>query len=278
MGSARQGRGPEHHRDLDYLVEMLDWDAKSIRISAPTTGCFRGRCKPFDRTEAEGYREQWVAYGTSWYSAKELTVLPKRSVQDQGRRRIWIDRHAGLRPLRTASVCTPSMIRYGQMTEDELFVMRRRGSGRRDDRESQLLGSAGHPETLWPGESGEPHEIGARAEAFTEGTSMHRLPKLHNAMWPGLVGKGSPGAEPASNSTPCSTSRPRREVNGADSTASICSSSTRTSSIDATDDEMKKLADKIAGRGFVVGSLVAPVWPPTGGGRRWAATRSGKNS
>jgi hypothetical protein len=25
----------------------------------------------------------------------------------------------------------------------------------------------------------------------------HPYPKLHNAMWPGLVGKGSPGAEPA---------------------------------------------------------------------------------
>src|SRR5438045_3424135 len=27
--------------------------------------------------------------------------------------------------------------------------------------------------------------------------TSHRYPKLHNAMWPGLVGKGSPGAEPA---------------------------------------------------------------------------------
>src|SRR5258707_15615360 len=25
---------------------------------------------------------------------------------------------------------------------------------------------------------------------------QNRYPKLHNAMWPGLVGKGSPGAEP----------------------------------------------------------------------------------
>ena len=25
----------------------------------------------------------------------------------------------------------------------------------------------------------------------------NNFPKLHNAMWPGLVGKGSPGAEPA---------------------------------------------------------------------------------
>jgi hypothetical protein len=37
-------------------------------------------------------------------------------------------------------------------------------------------------------------------------------------------------------------------------------------SIDASDDELKRLQDKIAARGFIVGSLVAPVWPPTGGG------------
>jgi hypothetical protein len=36
--------------------------------------------------------------------------------------------------------------------------------------------------------------------------------------------------------------------------------------IDATDADLKRLADTIASRGFVVGSLVAPVWPPTGGG------------
>jgi sugar phosphate isomerase/epimerase len=37
-------------------------------------------------------------------------------------------------------------------------------------------------------------------------------------------------------------------------------------SIDATDDDLKRLCDRIAARGFVIGSLVAPVWPPTGGG------------
>jgi len=31
-------------------------------------------------------------------------------------------------------------------------------------------------------------------------------------------------------------------------------------------DEVKRLADRIRARGLVVGSLVAPVWPPTGGG------------
>ena len=37
-------------------------------------------------------------------------------------------------------------------------------------------------------------------------------------------------------------------------------------SIDSSDDDLKRLADKIGSKGLVVGSLVAPVWPPTGGG------------
>jgi sugar phosphate isomerase/epimerase len=37
-------------------------------------------------------------------------------------------------------------------------------------------------------------------------------------------------------------------------------------SIDSTDADLQKLADKVRGYGFAVGSLVAPVWPPTGGG------------
>ncbi|HEV8292426.1 MAG TPA: TIM barrel protein [Tepidisphaeraceae bacterium] len=37
-------------------------------------------------------------------------------------------------------------------------------------------------------------------------------------------------------------------------------------SIDISDDNLKRLANKIYAKGFVVGSVVAPVWPPTGGG------------
>src|SRR5262249_28344786 len=36
--------------------------------------------------------------------------------------------------------------------------------------------------------------------------------------------------------------------------------------IDATDDELKALADKVRSRGLNIGTVVAPVWPPTGGG------------
>jgi hypothetical protein len=37
-------------------------------------------------------------------------------------------------------------------------------------------------------------------------------------------------------------------------------------SIDSSDDDIKKLADKLGAKNLAVGSLVAPVWPPVGGG------------
>ena len=36
--------------------------------------------------------------------------------------------------------------------------------------------------------------------------------------------------------------------------------------IDSSDDDLKKLAGNLASKGLRAGSLVAPVWPPTGGG------------
>jgi hypothetical protein len=36
--------------------------------------------------------------------------------------------------------------------------------------------------------------------------------------------------------------------------------------IDSSDAELEKLAEKVRSRGLVIGSVVAPVWPPTGGG------------
>ena len=36
--------------------------------------------------------------------------------------------------------------------------------------------------------------------------------------------------------------------------------------IDSSDDDLKKLADSVSKRNLMIGSMVAPVWPPTGGG------------
>jgi hypothetical protein len=42
--------------------------------------------------------------------------------------------------------------------------------------------------------------------------------------------------------------------------------------IDSSDDELKRLAEKVRVRGLAVGSVVAPVWPPTGGGSAMGST------
>ena len=95
---------------------------------------------------------------------------------------------------------------------------------------------------------------------------MHRYPKLHNAMWPGLVGKGSPGAEPAIDLDTMLDLTAKASVDGARFDGVDLFLSDPHVSIDATIPDLTRLADTIASRGFVVGSLVAPVWPPAGGG------------
>src|SRR5215203_4724184 len=95
---------------------------------------------------------------------------------------------------------------------------------------------------------------------------QNNYPKLHNAMWPGLVGKGSPGAEPFIDLDTMLDLTAKAEVKGIKFDGVDLFLFDPHVSIDIDDDSLKAVADKIAGRGFVVGSVVAPVWPPTGGG------------
>lgn len=96
--------------------------------------------------------------------------------------------------------------------------------------------------------------------------SNYSYPKLHNAMWPGLVGKGSPGAEPCIDLDTMLDLTAKAEVDGIRFDGVDIFLFEPHVNIDISDDDLKKLADKIRGKGLVVGSVVAPIWPPTGGG------------
>lgn len=111
-----------HHHDLDFLVDLLEWDANVNPEFAKSNRLFPCPVKPFAETEADGYREQWVCYGTGHYSAKELTVLPKRTVTIRDREAYGLIVTQGHGTFGRLTVSTPSMIRFGQSTEDELFV------------------------------------------------------------------------------------------------------------------------------------------------------------
>jgi hypothetical protein len=91
------------------------------------------------------------------------------------------------------------------------------------------------------------------------------FPKLHNAMWPGLVGKG-PDSEPPIDLDTMLALTAGAEVNGERFAGVDLFLSDPHISIDLGDDGLKQLVDNIGGRGLAVGSVVAPVWPATGGG------------
>jgi sugar phosphate isomerase/epimerase len=85
-------------------------------------------------------------------------------------------------------------------------------------------------------------------------------------MWPGLVGKGGPGAEPPIDLDTMLEMTAAARVDGTKFDGVDLFLFDPHVSIDSSDDDLKRLADKIRSKNLVVGSLVAPVWPPTGGG------------
>ena len=113
---------PEYHHDLDYIVSMLDWDANVDPAFARNNRVFPTPVRPVEETESEGYRESWICYGTAHYSAKELTILPRRTVTIRDAAAYGLILTQGHGTFGGHRVSTPSMIRFGQMTEDELFV------------------------------------------------------------------------------------------------------------------------------------------------------------
>ena len=92
-----------HKKDLDFLISMLDWEANVNPRFGESNKTFPRPVNPVEETKAEGFSEKWVTYGTPYYSAKELTVLPKRSGHHQGCCRPRRDRNPGLRHDRQSS-------------------------------------------------------------------------------------------------------------------------------------------------------------------------------
>jgi sugar phosphate isomerase/epimerase len=94
---------------------------------------------------------------------------------------------------------------------------------------------------------------------------QHLRPAIHNAMWPGIVGKGQ-DSEPAIDLETMLSLTAAAEVDGIKFDGVDLFLFLPHTDIDSSDDDLKRLADCVAKRKLIVGSLVAPVWPPTGGG------------
>jgi len=91
-------------------------------------------------------------------------------------------------------------------------------------------------------------------------------PKLHNAMWPGLVGKASQGGdEPDFSLDRMLELTAHANANGAKFDGVDLFLFHPHTDPDAPEDQIKAMADKIASKNLKVGSMVTPVWPGTVG-------------
>ncbi len=108
--------------DLDYLIEILDWEANVDPAFA--TRHFMSPRGNGDRAAVreEGYVEQWIVYRSDAYSAKELTVLPGYTVTVQDAAAYGLIAVQGYGTVGRWPLETPALIRYGQLTNDEYFV------------------------------------------------------------------------------------------------------------------------------------------------------------
>jgi len=112
----------KYHKDLDYLVDQLDWEAnvdpsfKNHHYLEPV---------PVADTSKEGYMDRWIVYGKingrQYFTAKELTV-------DAGAKAIVKDKGAyglicvqGVGQINGQPLNSPKLIRFGELTEDEYF-------------------------------------------------------------------------------------------------------------------------------------------------------------
>ena len=113
----------EKHHDLDFIIGQLDWDKnvdthfKQANYLEPILDASRS---------SAGAEDRWIVYGEvdgrQLFSAKELTLEPgaRITIKDAGASG-WITVQ-GEGTVGGHTVATPTLVRFGQMTADELFI------------------------------------------------------------------------------------------------------------------------------------------------------------
>lgn len=107
----------EEKGNYDYLVEVIDWN---LNVDS---GFSKNRfMKPLLISDNENFKEEWICYKCGSVSAKRLTVYPgkKAFIKDMAAYgMILIQGHGKMDGF---DIETPTLIRYGELTNDEFFV------------------------------------------------------------------------------------------------------------------------------------------------------------
>ena len=111
------------HRDLDFIVDTIDWEEntdthfKDHHYLEPI---------PVAGGGGEGWLDKWIVYGENkgeqFVSARELAIQPgaQCAIKDEGAYGLIAIQGSGT--IGKMRLHTPAMIRFGELTEDEVFV------------------------------------------------------------------------------------------------------------------------------------------------------------
>ncbi len=103
--------------NFDYLIDVIDWEQNTDKDFAK-----KHFMKPITIYEDESGKEEWICYKCPQVCAKRLTINPGETkivkdmaaygfilIQGYGKCGRW-------------EIATPTLIRYGELTDDEFFV------------------------------------------------------------------------------------------------------------------------------------------------------------
>jgi len=114
---------PEKHRkDLDYIIGLIDWELNTDPDFVKNRFLPPKPVKPLEQMRREGYEEYFIQYKSEFFGAKELTVLPGKSVTIRENASYGLIVVQGQGTFGSLAIESPALIRFGQMTNDELFV------------------------------------------------------------------------------------------------------------------------------------------------------------
>lgn len=108
--------------DFDLLIEVLDWELNVDPNMMANRFMMPKPVKDIAAMKSEGYVENWVCYKSHDFSAKELTVAPGATVTIKDSAAYGIIVMQGHGTMGAWNIETPSLIRYGQLTNDEFFI------------------------------------------------------------------------------------------------------------------------------------------------------------
>lgn len=107
----------DKQENLDYIMELMDWE-----LNTNPNYYSQYHRPPIVASQDENHLEKWISYGNDYIAAKELTVFPGKTYIDKEELAYGCIFIQGQGDFGKYKAETPTMLRFGQISQDEYFV------------------------------------------------------------------------------------------------------------------------------------------------------------